>query len=380
MIIYSLFIALSCLVILAYCRLMVFFLFGWKSMEKQETGNQIVFPLVSLVIACKDEENNLPILFKCIENQRYPFEKMEVILVDDNSGDHSFQLMTEWRDRNRERLRILVLRTHPGAGKKKAVSVAEESAVGEWILCTDADCCFGPGWISSMIRQTVIPTMAMCLGPVALMKGKGFLQHFQQMEFFGLVASSAGATGRHKAFMSNGANLLFRKDCFKTAGGFQDNMCFASGDDVFLLHSFKNHFGGDSIVFNHSPDALVTTGAESSITGFFWQRVRWASKSRGYTDVFSKGISLLVFSANLVLLVLLGLGLWEALAWKALGLFFFLKCMADVLLIRKMTGLTKQKIPLASFLISQVIYPFYVILIACCAWRGHYYWKGRKLR
>ncbi|MCB0732253.1 MAG: glycosyltransferase, partial [Ignavibacteriae bacterium] len=42
---------------------------------------------ISVIVAAKNEVNNLPNLIKSLENQKYPINKYEVIIIDDNSTD-----------------------------------------------------------------------------------------------------------------------------------------------------------------------------------------------------------------------------------------------------------------------------------------------------
>jgi len=52
---------------------------------------------VSIIIAFKNEEKNLGDLFSALKMLIYPMDKYEVILVDDNSSDNSYQISREER-------------------------------------------------------------------------------------------------------------------------------------------------------------------------------------------------------------------------------------------------------------------------------------------
>lgn len=45
------------------------------------------YPIVSVVVTIKNEENNIENCLKSIESQSYPQEKIEIIVVDNNSTD-----------------------------------------------------------------------------------------------------------------------------------------------------------------------------------------------------------------------------------------------------------------------------------------------------
>ncbi|HOY94590.1 MAG TPA: glycosyltransferase family 2 protein, partial [Catalimonadaceae bacterium] len=48
-------------------------------------------PSVSVLIACRNEEKNLPSLLSQLAQQNYPSEKTEFILINDHSEDGTFQ-------------------------------------------------------------------------------------------------------------------------------------------------------------------------------------------------------------------------------------------------------------------------------------------------
>ena len=55
---------------------------NWKITEVKELN-------YSIIIACRNEEKNLPELFNSLINLDYPMEKFEIIIVDDASTDNS---------------------------------------------------------------------------------------------------------------------------------------------------------------------------------------------------------------------------------------------------------------------------------------------------
>ena len=59
---------------------------NWKTSEVKELN-------YSIIIACRNEEKNLPKLFNSLENLDYPKEKFEIIIVDDASTDKSLNLI-----------------------------------------------------------------------------------------------------------------------------------------------------------------------------------------------------------------------------------------------------------------------------------------------
>jgi poly-beta-1,6-N-acetyl-D-glucosamine synthase len=100
---------------------------------------------VSVIIACRNEQDRLPTLLACLSGQDYPVELYEVIIVDDNSTDKTFEIASE----QNARARLTVLKNN-GNGKKAAVRTGINASNGSLIITTDADCTMGKSWIKTI--------------------------------------------------------------------------------------------------------------------------------------------------------------------------------------------------------------------------------------
>ena len=88
-----------------------------------------------MIVACRNEEEKLPLLLDCIARQDYPKELFEVIIVDDNSTDKTFEIASEFAGSTK-----LIVLNNKGNGKKQAVRTGIEASSGNLIITTDADC------------------------------------------------------------------------------------------------------------------------------------------------------------------------------------------------------------------------------------------------
>jgi hopene-associated glycosyltransferase HpnB len=103
-------------------------------------------PTVSVILAARNEEDALPAALRSILALDYP--NLEIVLVDDDSGDRTASIADEWA-RNPAaggRLKVLHNKQLPPnwRGKVHALHLAASAASGEWILATDADMVFQP--------------------------------------------------------------------------------------------------------------------------------------------------------------------------------------------------------------------------------------------
>ncbi len=369
---------LASLPVIFYVILIVVLLNGWKKLPQPNSNTGTILPGVSLIIACRNEEQGLPELMSSFEKIDYPGDALQIIFIDDASEDGTGQLIRDWINmRGKGFVTELIVLAETG-GKKKALETGIKRAEKEWILCTDGDCSVGDQWVRTMSLYSSLPKVRMVLGPVAFKPQKGWLFLFQDMELMGLVAAGAGASGYRRSFLGNGANLMFHKDSFSECGGYQSFSHLASGDDVFLIHEFKSRFGGESITFAAHPDANVSVAPSTSCKDLFWQRIRWASKTRYYKDPFSLVVSYLMFFAQLSLAIMLLTSLVEISWIPVLGGAVFLKGAFDYCLLGKMKSLTLHKISGIHFWIMQLLYPFYVLIVGSLSWMIGYSWKGER--
>ncbi len=317
---------------------------------------------VSVVVAARDEEKCIGDLLKDLIRQDYPEDMTEIIIVDDHSVDNTYGIVEAFMREN-SALNIIFKKTGDFniSGKKAAIELAVRQATGEIILATDADCRPGPGWITAMVNSFDDEKIKMVFGAVAYSGRKGAWNDFQSLEFTGLVASGAGAALAGHPFLCNGANLSYRKEAFSQVNGFAGNEQYLSGDDVFLLHKMKKKFGRSSIIFCQDEHAIVRTYPAAGFRKFIDQRVRWASKSRGYCDPLSVFTAIIVFSYSLAVLSSFVAGFFNPLFFLLSGVLLALKMIVDFPLLWGVTGFFRQRKLMKWYPVFQIVYPFYIV-------------------
>ncbi len=310
---------------------------------------------ISVIIACRNEEKNLPLLLKDISEQDYPPGLFEVIVADDNSTDRTYIIASDFAG-------IQNFRTckNKGKGKKSAIRTGAGIAVGELIVTVDADTGLKTGWLRTIASfyEQYKPEMIIC--PVILeASGGGFFKRFQELEFLGLQGITAGSAEAGDPLMCNGANLAFTAMSFQKHGNnLHDEL--VSGDDVFLLHNIKSE-KCSSIKWLESGEATVKTAAASTTGAFLRQRARWISKAGSYTDH-----STIITAAATLTAVILQVGTMTAAFADSrflilAGAVLFIKSIPDYLILRNTTIRYNKRSLLRWFVPSQLVYPFYVI-------------------
>lgn len=88
-------------------------------------------PSISVIIPAYNAEKYIERCLKCITNQNYPKEKMEIIVVDNNSSDNTAHIIKSFDVRY-----IFNEIKGPSASRNMGITQAN----GEYIIFTDSDC------------------------------------------------------------------------------------------------------------------------------------------------------------------------------------------------------------------------------------------------
>ncbi|HEX7492625.1 MAG TPA: glycosyltransferase [Bacteroidales bacterium] len=311
---------------------------------------------ISVVVACYNEQKNLPVLLKSIVSQNYPKDLFEVIIVDDNSNDKTLEIAMEFKGM----ANILAI-SNKGKGKKQALRTGITASKGTLIITTDADCTMEKNWIRTIAAFYEINKADMIICPVRLASVTGIFGRFQELEFLSLQGITAGSACSGNATMCNGANLAFTREVYLNhSDKLRDEI--NTGDDIFLLHSLKK-VSGSKIFWLESLDALVITESSSTFLSFLKQRRRWISKAKVYRDRYSIILGIITFAAiSLQLSYFIAALIYPVLTGVFLAI-LILKSVPDFLILLNTSDRYNKRSLMRWFLPAQLIYPFYILSV-----------------
>jgi poly-beta-1,6-N-acetyl-D-glucosamine synthase len=354
-----------------YGAFVLFLLVGWERTRDQETTLNLSDPFISVVIPFRNEQNNLPGLLLDLKAQRHP--NFEVVLIDDHSTDLSRQIVEDAME-GFENARLISLDT--SSGKKAALTEGIRQAKANIILTTDADCQFNKDWLSQVARS-YDETAKMVIGSVRI-KGDRFFGKLQSIEMASLTGTSGGTLGWGFPSMCNGANLSFKKSAFEEVGGYETNESIPSGDDDFLMRKFFDRYPLGIRFLTHR-DSVVATHAQTTISAFVQQRLRWAGKWRHNSSASVKLLALSVLSFHLSLIAFSGLA---AAGYISSKVFFYgmgARFFVEALFLFSVCRFLQVRWSWFAFLVLQFFYPVYVVSIGFASQWMSAEWKGRKV-
>ena len=179
--------------------------------------------------------------------------------------------------------------------------------------------------------------------------------------------------------LCNGANLIYEKKNFIAQGGFEGNMEYASGDDLFfMLDLKKDPFSKVDVLSDNN--ALVQSFTLSNYKELLNQKVRWASKLKGMKDKSLRFLSVLSLLswAYCVFAVFFEFLFLESIFISSL--FIFLKMGLDYSMARRYAEKYQQPFSILHFVLSFVLYPFYYFQILVMSLFTKVNWKGRSIK
>ncbi|WP_223857711.1 glycosyltransferase family 2 protein [Sphingobacterium micropteri] len=361
-----------------YVVLVLYMLRGWFQIPYFNSEQATVSTPVSVLIAARNEEENIARTLDCIVQQDFPKELLQIIVVDDHSTDKTATIVASYASRG-----VTLLSLNEGdklnSYKKLAISRAIAQASGEIIITTDADCRMGTSWLRTVVSYFEKTGAYMVSSPVAYSEEKGYFERLQTLEFLYLIGLGAAGIGNKNPTTCNGANLAYRRDLFYEMGGFNGIDNLASGDDELFLHKVAEKYA-EKIRFCKSKEAIVYTDAKVTLSGFISQRRRWASKSTKYRDkrVVGLGVSIWLFNLSLIaglLQFVVDLPNIHVLFLLAFGM----KVLVELVFIYPLCSLVNRHALLANLLPLSFIHAVYLIYIGVVGNIGKYDWKGRKV-
>jgi cellulose synthase/poly-beta-1,6-N-acetylglucosamine synthase-like glycosyltransferase len=344
------------------------------------TENQS-FPheFVSIIIPFRNEKENIIANLKSIESQLYPVDKFEVIYVDDSSEDNSVELLKQNIRKNNIRLLSVPENFSINAHKKRAMRYGIENAKGMIIVTTDADCTHNNEWLKSLM-QCFDSVTGFVSGPVEFEIDNGLFSEFQKLEFAGLVLCGAGLIGAGHPTICNAANIAYRKKVFEEVGGFKDQMNLSSGDDELLMQKiFKD--SDFKVNFCINKNAIVKTSANKTISTFYQQRKRWASKGLFYNDKSLVLKLILIYSFYVGLISQLFLGLfYHPIFFITFFIAVLFKIIFEFRILYKGKQILFDDLRLKYFYVAEVFQIPYIIYAGIVGAFGNYLWKSRKVK
>jgi len=223
-----------------------------------------------------------------------------------------------------------------GMGKKHALYRLINAASTEYVWLQDDDVD-----MPSPLPEELPEEADMYILPLRMDGGKTLLERLQKAEYAAIQGLTIRSAQRGHPVMCSGANMIVRRQCWMES--YADlHPEIASGDDMFLLESFKRR--GLRIVAIDDARYTAVVHPVGTWKALIRQRMRWAGKSACYRDREIIMCGILVLVANMLQIVC--------------PLVLLIKFPIEYSLIKKRDA----SISLFTALLLELLYPWYMLL------------------
>ena len=241
--------------------------------------NKLSFkPKLSLIIAAKNEEENILFLIDSLEKLNYPKENFEVIIVNDNSSDKTAGIIRD-RISDKNNFTLISAEKKEIEGKKGALKIGIENAKNNFIVITDADCKTEINWLTEM-ASALDYGYDFVFGVAPIRTGKKLVEQISAFENLRNTYLTIAAVGLNIPYSAAARSFGFRKTSFKRIGGYSSTTETISGDDDLLLREAVKHKMLIGTVIE--PGAFVYSAAPQSFSEYFQQKRRHLQTSFHY--------------------------------------------------------------------------------------------------
>lgn len=369
-----------------YFLMVMYYFAGWLRLKRPAADDNTLadnkLPFVSIVVATRNESENIKACLESIFKQNYPAHLFEVVMVDDYSTDPTIRFAREIDKPNLLVLNLMQYLRDPGEyspNKKKALALGIKNTKGELIITTDGDCVVGENWLSSMVSYYRQNEFKMLTGPVMVKPAYWPLQIFQQLDVMSMIGITGATIRSNFPTMCNGANLMYAKKTFLEVEGFKGNHDIPTGDDIFLMQKINERYP-NSIGFVKNYEACVFTKPEKGLGKFISQRIRWISKSSRFSNF---KVTLTLYFAYLFNLLIIVDGAFALqltdMVWLPLAVAGGTKLFADLLFNIPVTIFFRKWYMLLLLPFIDVFHVLYVVFIGPLSLRGKYRWRDRRV-
>lgn len=370
---YSIF---SIALILCYLVIILIYIYYWNLVEEWDIPPHKSFQTtVTLIIAARNEADNIKDCLEAVLAQTYPTTLLEVLVVNDHSEDETAGIVNSFQEKHLHLLHLPEAKT----GKKQAIQMAIEQSKGHLIVTTDADCVMKKDWLKYLVSYYEEYQPKLIAAPVSFHQENSIFELFQTLDFMGMMAvAGAGIKGK---FMNlcNGANLAYQRTAFEAVNGFEGIDHLASGDDMLLMQKIDAKYP-TQIAYLKNRQAQTLTQPKPTVKTFLQQRIRWASKSSAYTNWQTLAILAIVWILCFSMFIDLIL-----IPYDYLFLFWFLfkfiaKGFADFFFLGMMTLFFDRPKLMRAFIPSLFFHWWYIVVVGLLGKISkRYEWKGRKV-
>lgn len=195
-----------------------------------QASENFIQPKVSVIIPIYNGASDLSALGDCLLRQSYPRDRVEYLLIDNNSQDNTSEYLQQLAATAASK----GIQLRPLAEMQIQSSYAARNrgirlSKGDILAFTDADCRPLPNWLENLVLPFQDPKVGIVIGEIAALPGNSFLESYAEYR----QMMTQRYTIAHPFYpYGQTANLAVRKTALTKAGLFRPHL--TTGGDADL--------------------------------------------------------------------------------------------------------------------------------------------------
>jgi cellulose synthase/poly-beta-1,6-N-acetylglucosamine synthase-like glycosyltransferase len=233
-------------------------------------------PKISILLAARNEEQNIQTALHFIDQLNYPKEKLQVLIGNDRSEDQTEKLVKDFIFYKPHMQLISITDTIGKAqGKANVLAQLAHYATGEFFFITDADIQVSANWVNSILPEFEATTGI--VSGTTLAKGTTWFQRMQAIDWIYFSGMLVGITKAGLPCTAVGNNMAVKREAYFSTGGYE-TLDFSVTEDYKLYEEVRRRGWLTKNIF--TPGSCTFTNTLNSFKGVLHQRKRWLTGGR----------------------------------------------------------------------------------------------------
>ncbi|MCC0683916.1 glycosyltransferase family 2 protein [Clostridioides sp. ZZV14-6345] len=328
------------------------YIFYFKNFDK-EVKKIDEYPMVSILVPAHNEAKVIGRTVESLLLLNYPKNKMELIVINDNSSDNSKEILEDIKNKY-DNYNFTIINTDNltgGKGKSNALNIGYTISKGEFIAVYDADNTPDRNALRYLIQIIVMDDkLGAVIGKFRTRnKNKNLLTKFINIETLSFQwMSQAGRWQLFNLCTIPGTNFILRRSIIEEIGGWDSKAIAEDTEISFRIYKlgYKIKLVPQSITWEQEPETVKV---------WIKQRTRWAKGNiyvlmKYIKNIFKQGKNKIVFDI--------------AYFFSVYFLFLTSVIISDILFVLSISKLVEISIPINFFLIWILSYLLFIIEVS----------------
>ncbi len=225
-------------------------------------------PLFSIIIPSYNRSDEIVDLLNSIDNQNFPKDKFEVLIVDDGSVDNTEEIVNTFINKTEWQLK-LYKRNHEGPGPARNYGMSQ--AEGEYFLFIDSDCIADKDWLKNLAAAIEKHNPDAFGGPDAVRQDFTALQkaiNYSMTSFLTTGGMRGHSDKKLAKYYPRSFNMGIHRKIYEKLGGMGT---LRHGQDL----EFSRRIVASGAKVIPIPKAVVYHKRRTSLKKFFRQMFNW---------------------------------------------------------------------------------------------------------